>query len=62
MKCRRPRCGHAACPAHLIAILQLLTLCSSINPPQVRIEHNGDHPGLRYVLENDALLVTLFDG
>ncbi|PRW33057.1 Degreening-related dee76 [Chlorella sorokiniana] len=28
----------------------------------VRIEHNGDYPGLRYVMENDALLVTLFDG
>lgn len=28
----------------------------------VRIEHNGDHPGLRYVLDNDAILVTLFDG
>ncbi len=50
-------------PAQCItAMLQLLTLCLPINPPQVRIEHNGDHPGLRYVLENDALLVTLFDG
>lgn len=28
----------------------------------VRIEHNGDAPGLRYVLENDQVLVTLFDG
>ena len=50
-------------PAQCItAMLQLLTLCLPINPPQVRIEHNGDYPGLRYVLENDALLVTLFDG
>lgn len=28
----------------------------------VRIEHNGDFPGLRYLLENDGILVTLFDG
>jgi hypothetical protein len=28
----------------------------------VRIEHNGDFPGLRYILDNDQILVTLFDG
>ena len=28
----------------------------------VRIENNGDMPGLRYILENDGILVTLFDG
>ena len=28
----------------------------------VRIEHNGDFPGLRFLLDNDAVLVTLFDG
>ena len=28
----------------------------------VRIEHNGEFPGLSYVLDNDGVLVTLFEG
>lgn len=48
---------HPSCPAPA-------ALCPPTRPrtPQVRIEHSGDHPGLRYLLENDAILVTLFDG
>ena len=28
----------------------------------VRIEHNGEFPGLRFVRDNDGVLVTLFEG
>lgn len=57
-----------SCATHPLAARRLpaLTLRRTPTPtpalPQVRIEHNGDWPGSRYLLENDAILVTLFDG